>query len=58
MITTEGFVLGYSVSGPAAWKDKSGRTLEEIEAECFIIIMVKSGNEGMRSRAALSKFEI
>lgn len=27
------FVLGYSVSGPATWKDKSGRTLKEIEAE-------------------------
>lgn len=27
------FVLGYSVSGPATWKDKRGRTLEEIEAE-------------------------
>ena len=26
------FVLGYSVSGPATWKDKSGRTLKEIEA--------------------------
>ena len=28
-----GFVLGYSVSGPAAWKDKEGRSLKEIEAE-------------------------
>ena len=27
------FVLGYSVSGPASWKDKRGRTLKEIEAE-------------------------
>lgn len=27
------FVLGYSASGPANWKDKSGRTLREIEAE-------------------------
>jgi predicted GIY-YIG superfamily endonuclease len=27
------FVLGYSVSGPATWKDKRGRTLKEIEAE-------------------------
>ncbi len=27
------FVLGYSVSGPATWKDKSGRMLKEIEAE-------------------------
>lgn len=27
------FVLGYSSSGPATWKDKSGRTLKEIEAE-------------------------
>ena len=27
------FVLGYSVSGPATWKDKNGRTLKEIEAK-------------------------
>lgn len=27
------FVLGYGVSGPATWKDKSGKTLKEIEAE-------------------------
>lgn len=27
------FVLGYSVSGPATWKDKNGRSLKEIEAE-------------------------
>lgn len=27
------FVLGYSVSGPATWKDKNGRTLKEIESE-------------------------
>ncbi len=27
------FVLGYSVSDPATWKDKRGRTLKEIEAE-------------------------
>lgn len=27
------FVTGYSVSGPANWKDKNGRTLKEIEAE-------------------------
>ena len=27
------FVLGYSVSGPATWKDKAGKTLKEIEAE-------------------------
>lgn len=27
------FVLGYSVSGPATWKDKDGRTLKEIETE-------------------------
>lgn len=26
------FVLGYSVSGPATWKTKDGRTLKEIEA--------------------------
>lgn len=26
------FVLGYSVSGPATWKDKNGRTLKEIES--------------------------
>ena len=26
-----GFVFGYSVSGPQAWKDKNGRTLKEIE---------------------------
>ena len=25
------FVLGYSVSGPATWKNRSGRTLKEIE---------------------------
>lgn len=25
------FVLGYSVSGPATWKDKDGRTLKELE---------------------------
>lgn len=27
------FVTGYSVSGPANWKDKNGKTLKEIEAE-------------------------
>lgn len=27
------FVLGYSVSGPATWKDKTGKLLKEIEAE-------------------------
>lgn len=27
------FVLGYSVSGPATWKDKTGKSLKEIEAE-------------------------
>ena len=27
------FVLGYSVSGPATWKDKNGKSLKEIEAE-------------------------
>ncbi|MFR0597641.1 GIY-YIG nuclease family protein [Limosilactobacillus mucosae] len=27
------FVLGYSVSGPRAWKDKNGKSLKEIEAE-------------------------
>ena len=27
------FVLGYSVSGPMTWKDDSGRSLKEIEAE-------------------------
>lgn len=26
------FVLGYSVSGPATWKDEKGRSLKEIEA--------------------------
>lgn len=28
-----GFILGYSVSGPAIWKDKNGKALKEIEAE-------------------------
>lgn len=27
------FILGYSVSGPATWKDKTGRSLKEIESE-------------------------
>lgn len=27
------FVLGYSVSGPATWKDKTGKSLKEIESE-------------------------
>lgn len=27
------FVLGYSVSGPKAWKDANGKSLKEIEAE-------------------------
>lgn len=27
------FVTGYSVSGPANWKDRAGKTLKEIEAE-------------------------
>ena len=27
------FVTGYSVSGPANWKDKNGKTLKELEAE-------------------------
>lgn len=27
------FVLGYSVSGPATWKDNTGKTLKEIEME-------------------------
>ncbi len=27
------FVLGYSVSGPMTWKDDTGKTLKEIEAE-------------------------
>ncbi len=27
------FVLGYSVSGPATWKDKNGTSLKELEAE-------------------------
>ena len=27
------FVTGYSVSGPATWKDKTGKTLKEIESE-------------------------
>lgn len=28
-----GFVLGYSVSGPLAWKNATGKSLKEIEAE-------------------------
>lgn len=28
-----GFITGYSISGPANWKTKNGRTLKEIEAE-------------------------
>ena len=28
-----GFVLGYSVSGPATWKDREGRSLKENEAK-------------------------
>jgi hypothetical protein len=27
------FILGYSVSGPKTWKDKSGKSLKEIEEE-------------------------
>lgn len=27
------FVTGYSVSGPATWKDKNGKTLKEIESD-------------------------
>ena len=27
------FVLGYSASGPATWRNKNGKSLKEIEAE-------------------------